>query len=64
MQGSAVASLRDMELSDRQRAERARDLAGSGAVISARLVEASPGTSQSDTYDLCEFDVQVAGSSS
>ena len=62
LQGSAAASLRDLEGSDRQRAARARDLAACGAVVAARLLEAAPGASHSDTFDLCEFEVEVTGS--
>ena len=60
LQESASAAVRDLEGRDRQRAVRARDLASCGGVISARLLEAAPGAGQPD--DLCEFEVEVAGS--
>ncbi|CAK0865466.1 unnamed protein product, partial [Prorocentrum cordatum] len=62
IQRSAAVALRDLEHSDRQRAARARDLAACGAVVSAKLVEAARSTAAKDAGDLCEFEVEVAGS--
>ena len=63
LQGSAAVALRDWEHSDRERAARARGLAHSGAVVSARLVASAPGASHGDPYDLCDFEMEVDGSS-
>ncbi|CAK0832649.1 unnamed protein product, partial [Prorocentrum cordatum] len=62
IQRSAAVALRDLEHSDRQRAARARDLAACGAVVSAKLVEAARSSAVKDAGDLCEFEVEVAGS--